>query len=101
MRIKRKMKFYTVFSLFYILHSTFYISSAQQDVPTEAEEYALKAAFLYNFTKYIDWQPDDSEEFIIGVVGSSPLVKPITDIARTKTVKGKKIVIRQFSRASD
>jgi len=73
-----------------------------QDVPTEAEEYALKALYIYNFTKYIDWLPSTmDDEFVIGVFGSSPIVKPLIELAGTKTVKGKKIVIRQFYSPSD
>lgn len=59
----------------------------------------LKAAFLYNFTKYIDWQmgPDDSD-FVIGIVGSSEVGTVLREIARTSTVDGRKIKIRQIDR---
>jgi hypothetical protein len=59
----------------------------------------LKAAFLYNFTKYIDWQmgPDDSD-FIIGVIGSSPVEPVLEEIARTGTVDGRRIKIRHVDR---
>ena len=74
-----------------------------QEVPTEAEEYALKAVFIYNFTKYIEWQPYsmDNDEFVISVLGPSPVIKPLLEIAATKTVKGKKIIIRQFYSPDD
>src|ERR1700741_1068088 len=68
----------------------------------QVEEYNLKAAFVYNFTRYINWgtfTPD--EEFVIGVVGSSPIYEPLVEIARTKTVNDKKIVIKSFSKADD
>jgi hypothetical protein len=74
----------------------------QQDVPSEAEEYALKAVFLYNFSRYVEWIPSTmDEEFIIGVVGSSPVTEPLREIAATKTMKGKKIIVRQFNRPED
>jgi hypothetical protein len=73
------------------------IANAIQQPKTEAEEYALKAAFLYNFTKYIEWNSSNNgDEFIIGVVGYSPVIKYLADIAQTKSVNGKKIVIKQF-----
>lgn len=58
-------------------------------------EYKLKAAFIYNFTQYFDWDIAGGE-FIIGVVGSSPISDQLEEIARLKTVKDKKIVIKQM-----
>src|SRR5437764_6520192 len=68
-----------------------------QQARTEAEEYALKAAFVYNFTKYIEWSSSNNgDEFIIGVMGYSPILKYLSEIAQSKSVNGKKIVLKQF-----
>ncbi|MCW3127457.1 MAG: putative transrane protein [Bacteroidetes bacterium] len=68
----------------------------------EDEEYNLKAAFIYKFTNYIEWgAPSSDHEFVIGIVGSSPISKQLIEIAKTKTVKNKKIVIRQFNKLED
>ena len=70
--------------------------------PEGDEEYGIKAAFIYQFTNYIDWDsliPGD--EFIVGVFGSSPVNEQLTEIARTKTVRGKKIVVRQYNKPED
>ncbi|MEO6453784.1 MAG: YfiR family protein [Ginsengibacter sp.] len=65
-------------------------------------EYNLKAAFVYNFTRYINWGPFVPEnEFIIGIVGQSSIYEPLEEIAKTKTYNDKKIVIRQFNKAED
>lgn len=67
--------------------------SAQSD----NQEYNLKAAFIYNFTQFIEWStPATGNEFCIGVIGSSPISAALEDIAKTKTVNGKKIIIRHF-----
>jgi len=68
-----------------------------------AEEANLKAAFIYNFTKYIDWdQADDSAgDFTIGILGPSSLTAPLQEIAGAKTVNNRKIVIRQFANPSE
>ncbi|HET6244788.1 MAG: YfiR family protein [Bacteroidetes bacterium] len=64
---------------------------------SEAEEYNLKAAFIYNFTMYIEWSGFIAEEeFIIGIIGNSQINEPLAQIARTKTVNGKKIIIQNF-----
>lgn len=65
---------------------------------TEVEEYNLKAVFIYNFTKYINVDSfAPGSEFVIGILGDSPISEPLAEIAQTKTVNGKKIIIQQFS----
>ena len=64
----------------------------------DGEEYNLKAAFIYNFTKYVEW--DSSllkNEFIIGVVGPSPINESLAKIAGTRIVNDKKITLRQYN----
>lgn len=67
------------------------------DLQSELEEYSLKAAFIYNFTKFIEWNSFAPEkEFIIGVMDNSPINEPLALIAKTKTVNNKKIIIQKF-----
>jgi hypothetical protein len=69
---------------------------------SQVEEYNLKAAFVYNFTKYINWGPFAPEdEFVIGIVGLSPIYDPLQEIAKTKTVNDKKIIIKTFNTPDD
>lgn len=66
------------------------------------KETNLKAVFLYNFTKYIDWQnAGNGRNFIIGVLGKSQIVTPLNLIAKTSSVEGKKIVILNFMKPDD
>jgi hypothetical protein len=68
----------------------------------ENDEYNIKAAFIYQFTNYIDWGSLMSgDEFVIGIIGSSPLKGQLAEIAKSKTVKGKRIVLRQFSKPDE
>ena len=68
----------------------------------QAKEYNLKAAFIYNFTKYIEWkEPGDPNEFIIGVIGSSPINDPLAELVKTETVANKKITIKRFNKPAD
>ncbi len=62
-------------------------------------EYKIKAAFLYNFLKTVDWPKettsDTNEPMIIGIIGKEQFgdaLEPIKD----KTVKGKKVVVKRF-----
>jgi hypothetical protein len=62
-------------------------------------EYKLKAAFMYNFIQYIDWNSatPGSNEFIIGIIGHSDIDEPLHEIALSKTGSDKKIIIRHFN----
>ncbi len=84
----------TVISFFLFIALTGF---STQDA-SEAEEYSLKAAFIYNFTRYIEWDTNLPEkEFIIGVIGDSRISEPLEELAKTKTVNGKKIIIRNYN----
>jgi len=64
---------------------------------TESKEYQLKAAFLYNFIKFVDWPVNiaDNNEIAIGVISREPLgnlFEPLKD----KKVKNKNVIIKQY-----
>jgi hypothetical protein len=69
------------------------VSQAQQ-----AMDYAVQANIIYRFTKYIDW-PDSKRtgDFIIGIVGESPLTDQLKNFIGNKTAGSQKIVIKKFS----
>ncbi|MCA6363920.1 MAG: YfiR family protein [Bacteroidetes bacterium] len=56
----------------------------------------IKAVFMYNFTRYIEWpETAASGNFVINVFGSNtPLVAELNNLAKTKTVGTQKIEIR-------
>jgi YfiR/HmsC-like len=62
------------------------------------QEYQIKAAFLYNAAKFIEWPPESgtSGSFVIGVLGEDPFGSLLDDLS-SKTIKGKKIIIKRFS----
>jgi hypothetical protein len=64
----------------------------------EGNEYQIKAMFVLNFTKYVEW-PDlkSSDIFIIGVVGESDIIEPLERIATQKKVGDKKIIIKTLT----
>ena len=70
---------------------------------TGEKEANLKAAFIYSFTKYIDWgNYNDKSEFVIGVIGAdSPVIPPLQEIARTSKINDKRIEIRIINDLSD
>jgi hypothetical protein len=71
------------------------ITNAQDD--TDYKAYSL---FVYNFIKYIEW-PTIDDEFVIGVMGDSPAVKEIENMAKLKKAKGKQIILKKITTADE
>jgi len=66
------------------------------------QEANLKAAFIYNFINYIDWDAGNSNtDFVIGIVGSTDVTKSLIEFSKGKTAKDKKITIRVFNRPEE
>src|SRR5688500_7167596 len=62
---------------------------------TGTDESAVKAMFIYNFTKYFDWSEIASRpDFVIAVYGNTPVTMYLSEIAHRKTVNGQSIVIK-------
>lgn len=60
-------------------------------------DYAIHANIVYRFTKYIDWPVSKKRgDFIIGIVGDSPLYKELKNFIANKRVGTQKIVLKQF-----
>ena len=68
-------------------------------------EYQLKAAFLYNFAKFIDWPPevlaDDKASFVIGVLGNNPFGNNLEQIVAGKKINARPIVIQVLQNATE
>lgn len=76
--------------LFFLFFSS--NSSAQQ---TDYKSYTL---FVYNFIKYIEWpKAQKGGDFIIIVLGNSPVVNELKNLAATKKAHGQNIVVKQIS----
>ncbi|MDD2758741.1 MAG: YfiR family protein [Methylomonas sp.] len=58
----------------------------------EELEFKIKAAYLYNFTKFISWPDKNTPTFDICIVGNDPF-KNLLDSLETKTAQGKPIHI--------
>ena len=68
----------------------------------ESGEYAVKAAFLYNFARYTEWPPGSfRDKFVIGVVGADPFGAHLEAIAKRKTLRGARIVLQRFAQVED
>jgi YfiR/HmsC-like len=82
-----------LFLVIIVLLQSSYKARAQQET-----DYAVHANIIYHFTKYIDWPPDKKTgDFIIGIIGDTPLYDELKKDITNKTAGGQKIVIKKFS----
>lgn len=67
--------------------------------------YEVKAAFLYNFTKFITWPEEaftgESDPFIIGILGPDPFNNYLNDIIRGESVGRHPIEVKIFDNLSE
>ena len=60
-------------------------------------EYKVKAAFLYNFTKFVEWPAVRTTEpgrpITIGVLGRNPFGDELANITRGRTVNGRSFAV--------
>lgn len=64
-------------------------------------ESKLKAAFIYNFAKFVEWPASAANDttdqpFVIGILGDDRVIKELMAI-EDKTVKGKKLRVKTLS----
>ena len=68
-------------------------------------EYQLKAAFLYNFTRFVEWPtaafPDPAGPFALCVLGADPFGSDLDQTIVGKTVNERPLVVRRLQNAQD
>jgi hypothetical protein len=68
-------------------------------------EYEIKAAFLYNFAKFVEWPPaafaDPGSPLVIGVLGDDPFESDLDHIIEGKTANDRPLVIKRSKRLED
>ena len=58
----------------------------------------MQSVFIYNFTKLISWPAAyQSGNFVIGVLGNSPIVTELENMAATKKAGSQTIVIEKYA----
>jgi len=71
---------------------------------SQNEEYQVKAAFIYNFTNYIEWParafPAVSTPFTICVMGKNPFGNSFDSLAG-ETVRGRRVMVRHIYRIEE
>ena len=96
--VKNKVYILAIFILLVVLFIAPVVPRAWAD-STKSKEQQIKAAFLYNFIKFVDWpeekMADSNEPIIIGIIGSKDFVKAVEPLIRKK-IKNRNISIKYF-----
>jgi hypothetical protein len=75
-----------------------WLAQAQENRPPD---YRVKAAFIYNFGKFVEW-PDaafasTNAPLVIGVLGGDPFHGDCERIVANKSINGHPVIVRQIS----
>ena len=97
--MKKVLYILNILIILFILQPAASLLAQNQDDSSQNREYKIKAAFLYNFIKFVDWPREktvaDDESIIIGIIGKNPFGDAFEPI-KNKKVKGSNTEIRYF-----
>jgi len=72
---------------------------------TKAAEYAVKATYLYNFSRFVQWPADTSaakgESFPICIYGEDPFGTVLDTILSGESIKGRPVVLKRVLKLQD
>ena len=90
-----KTKKITIFLLaFFILGTSIYAIKPR-------DNYHYYSLFIYKFTQYFEWPPQQNQgDFVIGVLGQSPINKWLQQMAKNQKVGNRRIRIKQYASAN-
>jgi hypothetical protein len=83
------------------------LMASPQTISSQAvpEEYQVKAVFLYNFSRFIDWPessfPTPNSPFVIGILGEDPFGNYLEETVRGEAVGTHVMTIHHFQNISD
>jgi len=68
----------------------------------ESLECQVKAAFLFNFLKFVEWPASGAKApWVIGVLGHDPFGEVLDDTVRGKIVNGRPVEVRRYDNPAD
>jgi len=78
---------------------------ASAGVAAAPSEYQVKAVFLFNFSRFVEWPasafagPD--APFVVGVFGHDPFGADLDEVVKGETVNGRPLVVRRVNSTAD
>jgi hypothetical protein len=85
--------------------SVFLISSIVSAQQAKPKEYEVKATYLYNFGRFVQWPANvaasTGDSFPICVIGQDPIGPALNTIVSGESIVGKPVVVKQISKPQD
>ena len=77
--------------------------AAVGQVDVKQAEAHIKAVYLYNFSKYIEWPTDYRQgDFVIGILNGSPaMIAELNKMAASKTAGSQKFTVKNYKTAAE
>src|SRR5712692_11345923 len=81
------------------------LANAQTGDAPDSSEYLIKAGFIYNFAKFVEWpaaafaQPDSP--IVIGILGTDPFGNLIDRIVENKKIGVRGLVVKRLKWSTD
>lgn len=95
--MKRRLTFFTALLLL------LFVGNAQSQ--TSAHEYQIKALFIFNFLKYVDWPQEcfanDESPISIGVLGKNPFNGYLQAAISGKSIGNRPVILRPIEDTKD
>src|ERR1041385_1956693 len=99
-RSKRRIRTWAAFSL--ALVTAFSFAAGVWSAP---DEYQVKATFLFNFAKFVEWPPnafaDANTPYVIGVLGQDPFGSYLDETVRGERVNNRPLVVQRYRHAGE
>ena len=68
-------------------------------------EYKLKAVFLYNYARFVEWPPEKfagpQSPFVIGVLGTDPFGAILDETVEKEMIGNRKLVVERYKKISE
>ncbi len=78
---------------------------AQDRDSSDSSEYLIKAGFIFNFAKFVDWPPttfaQPDSPIVIGILGTDPFGAIIDQIVQDKKIGGRGFVVKRLKWGAD
>lgn len=91
-----------IYSISFIMICTTFSVFAQTKV---SKEYQVKAAFLLNFIRFVDWPStaftSEQAPIIIGILGANPFGTYLNEIITDEKIGGRSLLVQQYQHIND
>jgi hypothetical protein len=88
----------TAYKILAVLLTLIFWAAGTNTVKAQDVNYKAYSVYVYNFIKYIEWpESAKADEFVIAIIGESPVKTELKTLAATKKANGKTIVIKQYN----